>query len=221
MNAVDIQRDLNILGFGANWVYGYQPRLLEDGNIGAVTQDAVRRFQACWNPNDNPSQWLAVDGVAGDQTQYALSLALYLGSLVSPHFRAGELSCKHCNWINTKRDLLHADEVYRSRFDAGGLSLVSVTRCVVHNRDVGGATFSTHVPGGASDLPKQRHIDEVVPLRIFSGLEISHDGWIVHGDVRHTISGYNPSGYSPANPAVFRWPTTLLEMLTTGWTCQS
>lgn len=220
----EVQAQLNRMGYGKFWWGGrYVPSLGVDGSLGPQTRDRVQAFQSIWNPGDNPAQWLAVDGDPGPHTRDALNLSEWLGGLVSLHFRASETACQHCGLINVNRGLLHADEAYRSRFDAPyglGLTLISATRCAVHNAQVGGAVGSLHTFGGASDRGKQRHIDEVRGLEVYSGLEISHDGWIVHGDVRHLIPGHG-SGFSPQNPSIFRWPTTLMEMQQQGWVCQS
>src|SRR4051812_23203212 len=118
MNGRDIQAALNFCGFGASWISGvYRGRLTEDGNIGNITKEAVSRFQACINLNDDPALWLAIDGNPGDQTQKALAKSKAYAGLVSPNFHASELACKHCWWIDAKRELLHADERYRAVFD--------------------------------------------------------------------------------------------------------
>jgi hypothetical protein len=202
----DIQHKLNLAGFHTTWVNGYLQTLQEDGDLGAVTKDRVRAFQQAW------AVYLAPDGDPGQHTLDALNFCVWVGGLISPHFRARETDCTHCGLVNAKRELLSADEYYREKIDPNGMNLVSVTRCPVHNRDVGGARNSLHLWGGASDLIKQVHVDTVLEMRRFSGIEISHDGWVVHVDVRHLISGANFTGSTVDNPAIFRWPTTLVKI---------
>jgi hypothetical protein len=203
----NIQRDLNLIGFHTTWTpAGHLVTLQEDGDLGPVTKDRVVAFQNAW------VNWLAPDADPGPKTRDALHLCAYLGGLISRHFRARETACRHCGLISVRRELLAAEEVYREKIDPNGLNLVSVTRCPVHNRDVGGAINSQHLFGGAGDLEKQIHLTQALSLHIFSGIEISHDGWLVHGDVRHLIPGKNFTNSSPDRPAVFTWPTTILEI---------
>lgn len=202
----DIQHSLNLIGFHTAYTpSGYLVTLQEDGDLGPVTKDRVHAFQQAW------VDYLVPDSDPGPATLSALHLSVYLGGLISRHFRARETMCKHCGLINVRRELLVAEEVYREKIDPNGLNLVSVTRCPVHNAQVGGARNSQHLYGGAGDLEKQIHLTQAISLQIFSGIEISHDGWLVHGDVRHLI-GTNFTNSSPQHPAVFTWPTTLMEI---------
>jgi zinc D-Ala-D-Ala carboxypeptidase len=187
MNAHDIQQSLVNIGWP----------LRVDGNLGPLSQQAIRDFQVSWNG----SSWLAVDGYAGPQTQQALFLAVWTGGLLSPHFRAREFACKHCGWIKTHRVLLAGLERIRP---AGGLSVVSGYRCPTHNRDIGGATNSQHIYGTAADIPPIYTLSQVRNMRLFSGIEYRRDGRVYHVDVR-ADGPNNTTGSSNSNPSVFLW----------------
>lgn len=200
LSTTDIQKKLIAIGLGVN---AASQHMSPDGSYGPMTADAVVRFQ------QGSAFGLLVDGDAGPDTQRALSFTEYVGGLASSHFRFREFACPHCGYVNVKRQLCSALEVYRADFSPTGMSVLSGTRCPLHNRSVGGAQNSQHLYGAAGDAIQIQTEPPVQRIRRFSGIEISSRGLVCHVDVR-AETGTNFTGSSVDNPAVFRWPTTVL-----------
>jgi hypothetical protein len=200
----DVQRKLNVIGVGT--LHG---PLAVDGSLGPTTKATIGHFQYGWNPAPSARyQWLATDEDPGAKTFDALNLSVYLGGLASPHFRFREVACKHCGYVNVRRELFQALEVYRAAFLPAGMSVLSGCRCKAHNDSVGGADNSQHLYGSAADVKQVRSLTPVKQLRRFSGIELSSVSLVCHVDVRH-LTGTNFTGSSVDRPAVFRWATTL------------
>lgn len=164
-----------------------------DGIVGPRTRAATARFQQA----TNIGTWLVVDGIPGPKTQQALAELPWL----SDHFAVREVACKHCGQAYVRRELLRALEEWRAELGRP-IPLISGYRCPDHNRAVGGAKYSMHVQGYAADPTVPVHIDELVPLRLFSG--IGDDAGIVrHVDLRHLSPENQTPRATVANPA--RW----------------
>lgn len=79
---------------------------------------------------------------------------------LTPHFTKGEARCKDGTWI--PRQLLgkarrHAWNLERLRHDLGNvpISILSWYRTPAYNRRIGGARFSKHIEGVATDHTRQ------------------------------------------------------------------
>lgn len=174
-----------------------------DGSFGDATRDAVAWFQTgfAWQ-----GKWLEIDGWAGPKTQQALQLCLDQGGRCSRHFRFVEFASKGNGHIHVRRELVAGLERIR---DVTGrpVEIVSGYRDAVHNRRVGGAPNSQHLYGNAADLNYPLARQEVINLRVFSGI-----GWktrgrakmVRHVDVRHM--GPNPTRGSVSNPTLWEYP---------------
>ena len=101
---------------------------------------------------------------------------------LSAHFTAAELACPHCGVTLARARLVTLLERIRSHV-GGPLPIVSVYRCPVHNKQVGGAVDSMHMYGAAADLRRST-------LRLQDAFDLGAVGvgtageWAVHVDVR-------------------------------------
>lgn len=165
---------------------------------------SLAHFQRGWNLG----RALAVDGVLGPNTAYALRVSEARRrngrGTMSANFSFVEFRCKcggrytACQRIWLKRRQVRALEVYRRRV-GGPVRLVSGCRCVGHNRAVGGASRSQHLYGNGTDLPGQLTLSQVRALRVFTGIGYSsRTGRVLHGDT-------GPRGRSTSNPVVWRY----------------
>lgn len=187
MNLSTIQDKLNDHGF---------PCGPADGVFGPRTRGAVLHFQLAFNNG----AWLAVDGIPGPQTQEALEKL----PMLSNHFHVDELRSKGNNDCYVRRELLGAMEKLRGAIGTP-LGVLSAYRDPVHNKRVGGATYSMHVEGFAFD-PSASNIPftEAVKLQIFSGIGI-RNGKFAHGDLRHlSINNKTPTA-SLTNPVTWQY----------------
>lgn len=192
------QRLLNAHGF---------PCGTPDGIAGPKTAAAVRRFQAAFAGGRKRLADLAVDGKLGAKTHRALAELPYL----SPHFTTHELDSRGDGTCYVSRHLVHALEQLR---DAIGEPLVIVSACRdrEHNRRVGGASGSMHVPWDesgafAADIRARNEaklrIERVLAVGQFSGIG-DRAGIVRHVDVRHLAGKRNRTpDATPERPA--RW----------------
>ena len=126
-------------------------------NTSARLTQAIRDFQGIWNLG----KALKVDGIIGPATSAALrtSYARHKAGKadISAHFRAREFQCKcfgryaGCRRIWTPRKVIQLAERIRSL--KGPWTPISAGRCSGHNRAVGGASRSQHMPALALDVP--------------------------------------------------------------------
>lgn len=70
---------------------------------------------------------------------------------ISEHFNLREFECPCCKRVIVNAEMLKKLEWLRRRIKSP-LTITSGFRCVHHNRDVGGHTFSLHMQGRAVDL---------------------------------------------------------------------
>lgn len=79
---------------------------------------------------------------------------------LTPHFKIREAACKHCGSL--PRALRpgarnHAFKLERLRVALGDtpLGIISWYRCPTHNRNIGGARYSQHMTGRATDFSRE------------------------------------------------------------------
>ncbi|GAF15214.1 zinc D-Ala-D-Ala carboxypeptidase [Bacillus sp. JCM 19046] len=125
-----------------------------DGQFGAGTEGAVRRFQASYG--------LTADGIAGQQTHTALNnLEASNGS--TSHFNWSEFHSKDGAQFSNGalsasqvqenvRRLMYKLEAMRRKLGNIPLSINSGFRSRNHNSNVGGASNSMHLYGSAADV---------------------------------------------------------------------
>lgn len=120
--------------------------LVVDGIIGNQSTLAIKNFQR--------ANGLSVDGIIGDATFRALT-----GSpqptppshYTCKYFKDSEFNCPCCG-KNVQKDGIKriADEI-REHFGSPAI-ITSGTRCVKHNKEVGGVANSWHLYGNAIDI---------------------------------------------------------------------
>lgn len=171
MNTVEVQRALKAQGWP----------IKDDGDMGAITRQAVRDFQAAWVPSPGRSP-LSLDGAPGPDTQWALEFVLDHDRLVSGYFRVAEFRSKGNGWPKVSRDLLWHLDRYRERF--GPTRIISGYRDPAHNRRVGGATRSRHLLADAADLEPKATVAQARELG-FRGIGFNRSsGRVAHVDMR-------------------------------------
>lgn len=132
-NIKDIQSKLNKFGYS----------LSVDGLVGDRTIQAIKDFQS--------KNSLGVDGIVGSATMNKLN-----GSAPShytcKYFKDSEFTCKCGCGTNFQKDGIKriADEI-REHFGSPAI-ITSGTRCVKHNKEVGGVSNSYHLYGNAIDI---------------------------------------------------------------------
>lgn len=150
---------------------------------------------------------VATDHPAAQTTGGAMSQAM-----LSPHFAAREMACRHCGEVRAVPELLEGLERLRgAHYATTGLVVVSAYRCRTHNAAVGGKPNSQHRYGAGVDVPMVATLDQVQALAVFSGV-----GWqwvgrigrrrklVRHVDVRHA-SPVNPTGGTVARPTTWQY----------------
>lgn len=138
---------------------------------------------------------------------------------LSAHYSRSEFRCHHCGHLphDPLPELLEAAETIRAVGFPHGLTVVSGYRCPAYQASLRkrmptrAARRSQHSMLAALDFPPLMHPDDVIGLRVFSGVGWQYIGPLgrrrkvaVHGDVRHA-SGYNPTRSTPARPAVWQY----------------
>lgn len=116
-----------------------------DGLAGDSTTNAIKDFQS--------KNGLSVDGIAGQKTYEKLN-----GSTPTPskytckYFKDSEFTCKCGCGLNLQKNGIKkiADEI-REHFGRPAI-ISSGTRCVKHNKEVGGVAGSYHTTGNAIDI---------------------------------------------------------------------
>ena len=125
--------------------YGY--RLAVDGLVGNATLNAIRDFQS--------KNGLAVDGIAGTNTMNKLRNGGSSEPYKCKYFKDSEFTCECGCGLNLEKDGIKriADEI-REHFGKPAI-ITSGTRCVKHNKEVGGVAGSYHTTGNAIDIVVQ------------------------------------------------------------------
>jgi peptidoglycan hydrolase-like protein with peptidoglycan-binding domain len=117
-----------------------------DGLVGNGTLNALKDFQS--------KNGLPVDGIAGMQTYAKLN-----GSTPTPqpskytckYFKDSEFKCPCCGLNLEKNGIKQIADEIREHFGRPAI-ITSGTRCVKHNREVGGVAGSYHTTGNAIDI---------------------------------------------------------------------
>lgn len=168
-----------------------------DGKWGKLSAAATKAFQTAYG--------LTADGVCGAETEKAMKHAVTYGMPVREveesswddikYFERKEFRCKcgKCGGfpVEPTWDLIAVLEKIREHFGAP-VRINSGVRCVSHNTACGGAKFSQHLAGTASDI----RVDGVSPAKVAEYAEtlLPNTGGIgiyptfVHVDVRKTKS---------------------------------
>lgn len=135
----DLQSQLNKFGYG----------LAIDGIVGNATISAIKDFQK--------NNGLAVDAIAGTQTYAKLNESKPEPQPSSEgykckYFKDSEFTCKCGCGLNLQKDGIKriADQI-REHFGRPAI-ITSGTRCVEHNKRVGGVSGSYHTTGNAIDI---------------------------------------------------------------------
>lgn len=115
-----------------------------DGLVGNATTNAIKDFQS--------ENGLAVDGIVGNATMNKLNETP--SHYECKYFKDSEFACPCCG-LNLQKDGIKkiADEI-REHFGSPAI-ITSGTRCVKHNKEVGGVDGSFHTTGNAIDIVVQ------------------------------------------------------------------
>ncbi|GLW47230.1 muramoylpentapeptide carboxypeptidase [Streptomyces sp. NBRC 14336] len=178
----------------AGWVTSGE-RLSYDGQYGARTAAAVKKFQAAYG--------LPADGVAGPQT-FGKIYTLQDPDCTPAHFSYGELNRCNSNWsggavsaATAKANALKTMwklEAMRHALGDVPISVSSGFRSYACNSAVGGSATSRHLYGDAADLtgsPSFCRLAQQARTHGFS--EILGPGYPGHND--HTHVAFDPSPY--------------------------
>jgi peptidoglycan hydrolase-like protein with peptidoglycan-binding domain len=164
--------------------------IVVDGNVGAITRQAVRDFQAGLAFIN-----MTIDGEPGPATQHELRVCLERGGKCGGNFYYREFKSKGNGWIKVDRSLVWWLDRYRERF--GPTTIISGYRDPAHNRRVGGATRSQHLAATAADIRPVATVAQVRSLGGFTGIGYNaSSGRVSHVDRR-------PG--NPGTPTVWRY----------------
>lgn len=134
---------------------------------------------------------------------------------VGQHFQAKEFRCPCCGANTVSHELVKTLDMVRKKLGTP-IRINSAVRCVAHNKSVGGAVQSYHIPregiGYAADITFGRIYNKALPLNIIrlfitatdilmgKGGIILYPAW-VHVDMRHELE-CNPY----RDVSKFAWP---------------
>jgi peptidoglycan hydrolase-like protein with peptidoglycan-binding domain len=153
MSGADVKElQIRVAGWAAD--HASQTRVSIDGDFGAGTDAAVKRFQAAYG--------LSADGEVGPNTQAKLN-ALEQSDGSTPHFNWSDFTDRVAgNFENGKvsaaeakenvRRLMYKLEALRKKLGDKPITVNSGFRSIQHNKDIGGASDSMHLYGTAADL---------------------------------------------------------------------
>jgi zinc D-Ala-D-Ala carboxypeptidase len=185
-SVIELQRALRLLGWP----------IRVDGVIGEQTTTAVRDFQRGY-----AFSTLVAGGGVGPRTQEALRMAIRRGGRCSQHFSFRSFRSPGDGWIKLDRALARALEAYRAAL-GGPVAILGGHRDADWNGAHGGAPDSQHLHGTAADVEPAMRVEDVLALRVFSGVGYDAKTELVHHvDVRHV--GPAAGGATVAHPAVW------------------
>jgi hypothetical protein len=185
-STVELQRALRLLGWP----------IRVDGVIGEQTTSAVRDFQRGY-----AFSTLVAGGGVGPRTRTALRTSIRRGGRCSQHFTFRSFRSPGDGWIKLDRALARALEAYRAALGAP-VAILAGHRDAAWNAAHGGTRDSQHLHGTAADVGPAMTLDDVLALRVFSGIGCdAKTGLVVHVDVRHC--GPAPGGATVAHPAIW------------------
>lgn len=185
-STVELQRTLRLLGWP----------IRVDGVLGEQTRSAVRDFQRGY-----AFSTLVAGGGVGPRTAAALRTSIRRGGRCSQHFTFRSFRSPGDGWIRLDRALARALEAYHAALGAP-VAILGGYRDAAFNLANGGDPDSQHPHGTAADLEPVMRIDDVLALRVFSGIGYdAKTGLVVHVDVRH--AGPAPDGATVAHPDVW------------------
>jgi hypothetical protein len=186
-STVALQRALRLLGWP----------IRADGVVDERTTSAVRDFQRGY-----AFATLVAGGGVGPRTQAALRTSIRRGGRCSQHFTFRSFRSPGDGWIKLDRALARALETYRAALDAP-VAILAGHRDAGWNAAHRGPPDSQHLHGTAADVEPAMALDDVLALRVFSGVGYdARTGLVRHVDVRHC--GPAADGASVARPLVWR-----------------
>ncbi|WP_327121078.1 D-Ala-D-Ala carboxypeptidase family metallohydrolase [Streptomyces sp. NBC_01341] len=175
-NGADVtELQIRVAGWAAD--SASHSRVSIDGDFGAGTAAAVRRFQAAYG--------LSVDGSAGPATQAQLN-ALEQSDGSTTHFNWSEFTDRSNGTFNggkvsaattreNARRAMYKLEALRKKLGNTAITVNSGFRSIAHNAEIGGASDSMHLYGTAADLTvpgvSNRTVYQKAETCGFSGLE--------------------------------------------------
>lgn len=192
MNTEQIQHLLNFLGYDTGGC---------DGIYGPKTRQAVWDFQEDF-------EGLAVDGIAGEETQKALRHAVAYGFQKKEehttaksgdewdeieYFVREEFRCtckgRYCDGFPVEPDMKMVRVLdFLRKNGVGPFTPNSAIRCPERNAEVGGASNSQHLYGLAADIPAKNKTPEELADLAETQLEgtggIGIYSWGIHVDTR-------------------------------------
>lgn len=182
--------------------------LKADGLYGPTTAMTVRKFQAGFAALGSAGvggKPLPVNGAPTRRTLPAIAWSAANNGRCSKHFRYLEFASKGNGDVQILLALILALEDLRE-IVGKPLPIISGYRDPWHNQKVGGAKFSQHLYGCASDLPESRGITIAQATEAgFSGIGYDEDNrFVEHADVRHAGPN-NTTGGRPGSPTTWRY----------------
>lgn len=114
---------------------------------------------------------------------------------LSTHFNSREFECHcgKCELVMPPTELIEVLEDVREHFGKP-VTVMSGYRCSVHNKNVGGAKFSKHKFGTASDI----QVKDVSPNKV-------HDYLCIKYPVKYGIGSYAYFTHVDVRPNKARW----------------
>lgn len=179
--------------------------LRPDGQLGAATALAVKKFQHAYAGPWARRRPLPVNGRLTARTRAAIRWSAKHEGRASASFRFREFASKGNGDVVILRALIQGLERLRSAVGRP-LPIVSGYRDPYHNQQVGGATYSQHLYGTASDIPEGLGVSIAQATAAgFSGIGYDEDNrFVEHVDMRHAGPNNTTNG-QPGHPTTWRY----------------